>query len=215
MAEEKHYWQSLEELGGDPAFLARRGQELPSGQTLWEAAREAAAGESRRDFLKLMGFSLAAATVASCSPIPERRALPLVQQPEELIPGLSTYYATTCGGCSAGCGLLVKTRDGRPIKIEGNPDSPLTGGGTCAVGQGTVLGMYDDQRQKEPLWCGEPTSWESIDESVGERLSAVTARKGGIALLTGTILSPSTLQLIDDWKRRYPGTRHVVYDPVS
>ncbi|HTQ79105.1 MAG TPA: 4Fe-4S dicluster domain-containing protein, partial [Thermoanaerobaculia bacterium] len=190
-----------------------RHQELPDGRTLWETAAQP--GESRRDFLKVMGFSLAAATVASCTPIPQRKAVPLVDEPEGLIPGVANYYATTCGGCAAGCGLLVKVRDGRPIKIEGNPDSPLSQGGTCAVGQATVLSLYDDQRLKKPLLAKHPVSWQEADAAVIERLAGVARSGGRIVVLTGNLQSPATRQLLGEWLARYPGARHVVYEPVS
>src|SRR5580693_2871422 len=219
MSDPQRYWQSLEELADEPGLAARRRQELPGGETLWEAAAAVgaadAAGGNRRDFLKLMGFSLAAASAASCTRIPERRAVPLLDEPAEMVPGVANYYATTCAACPAGCGLLVKSRDGRPIKIEGNPDSPLSGGATCAVGQAAVLGLYDDHRLKAPLWKGAPATWPEIDAAVGRRLAAAAARGGTIALLTGTLHSPATLRLIADWQRRYPGSRHVVHDPVS
>src|SRR6476620_9160974 len=116
------YWKSLDELRGE---LRTR---------------------SRRDFLTLMGFSVsvaATAAAAACSRAPTQQAIPFASEPEEVVPGVANFYATTCAGCSAGCGLLVKTRDGRPIKVEGNSDSPIFGGGTCAVGQATVLSLYD------------------------------------------------------------------------
>src|SRR5436309_3223667 len=91
IADERRYWQSLEDLAEDPELVARRRQELPDGKTLWEAAGEP--GESRRDFLKIMGFSLTTAALASCTPIPERRAVPLVDQPEGLVPGVASRYA--------------------------------------------------------------------------------------------------------------------------
>jgi molybdopterin-containing oxidoreductase family iron-sulfur binding subunit len=197
---ETRYWRSVEELRGEPQ------QQGPP--TLEEGA-----GESRRDFLKLMGFSLTAATAAAltgCTRIPERQAVPLLAQPEGTLPGVESWYATTCAGCSAGCGLLVKTRDGRPIKIEGNPLSPLSRGATCAVGQATVLSLYDDQRLKEPLLHGRPASWADIDAFVMDRL------KGGrLALITETIASPSSQAVIEGFLKRFPGTLHAVHDPVS
>ena len=92
----------------------------------------------RRDFLKAAGFSLAAATLARCSRSPLSEAIPYVTAPEEIVPGRSYWMATTCHGCPARCGMLVKCRDGRPIKAEGNPEHPLSRGGLCAVGQATV-----------------------------------------------------------------------------
>jgi molybdopterin-containing oxidoreductase family iron-sulfur binding subunit len=171
---------------------------------------------SRRDFLKLMGFSLGAAALASCTPIPERQAVPpLALADGAPLPGVETWYATTCGGCGAGCGLLAKTRDGRPIKIEGNPSSPVSGGATCAVGQASVLSLYDDRRLKGPLLHGRPASWAEVDAYVAPRLEAIAAARGGLALLTGTVTSPSTRKLIADFLARHPGSRHVVWEPVS
>src|SRR5262249_23545371 len=127
------YWKSLEELRGELRGQKASVPPVPPPPPV----------ASRRDFLTLMGFSLgAAASAAACSRAPMQQAMPFVSEPEELVPGVANFYATTCGGCAAGCGLLVKTRDGRPIKIEGNGDSPVFGGGTCAVGQATVLSLY-------------------------------------------------------------------------
>ncbi len=175
---------------------------------------------SRRDFLKLMGFSLGAAALASCTPIPERQAVPpLTLADGAPLPGVETWYATTCGGCGAGCGLLAKTRDGRPIKIEGNPSSPVSGGATCAVGQASVLSLYDDRRLKGPLLQGRPASWAEVDAWVAPRLEAISAQSAshgsGLALLTGTIHSPSSRKLIADFLARHPGSRHAVWEPVS
>ncbi|HEY3568605.1 MAG TPA: 4Fe-4S dicluster domain-containing protein [Thermoanaerobaculia bacterium] len=175
---------------------------------------------SRRDFLKLMGFSLGAAALASCTPIPERQAVPpLTLADGAPLPGVETWYATTCGACSAGCGLLAKTRDGRPIKIEGNPSSPVSGGATCAVGQASVLSLYDDRRLKGPLLQGRPASWAEVDAWVAPRLEAISAQSAshgsGLALLTGTIHSPSSRKLIADFLARHPGSRHAVWEPVS
>ena len=125
------------------------------------------ADASRRDFLALMGFSLGA---AACSRGATQQAVPFVTAPEDLTPGVPNWYATTCGGCSASCSVLVKTRDGRPIKIEGNPDAPLFGGGTCAVGQATVLSLYDGQRLQQPLWRGAPVSWQEVDDAIESHL---------------------------------------------
>ena len=159
-----------------------------------------------------MGFTLAA---AACSRAPVQHAIPFVNAPEELTPGVANWYATTCGGCSAACSLLVKTRDGRPIKIEGDPDSPLFGGGTCAVGQATVLSLYDGERLRQPLWRGQPVSWADIDRNIEERLEAATAGGRRVVLLSGTISSPSTRDLIRGWSSQYPGFQHIVYEPVS
>src|SRR6185295_17062523 len=228
MSEDARSWQGHDELSR-AAPAPGRDKEFPGGKTLWEwigepspAAAGAASvaegeGETRRDVLKMMGFSLGALATAGAlgCRIPERRALPLVSEPEDLVPGVADFYATTCGGCAAGCGLLVKVRDGRPIKIEGNPDSPLSLGGTCARGQATVLSLYDEQRFKGPTWLGQATSWTEIDAAVSSRLAAVAARGHGIVLLTAPGLGPSFRRLIAAWQERFPGARHRVHEAIS
>src|SRR6185436_3448104 len=132
---------------------------------------------SRRDALSLVGFSLGAAGLAACR-APVQHAIPLPVASAELTPGVSRHYATTCGGCASACALLVKQRDGRPIKIEGNADAPLFGGGTCAAGQATVLSLYDEGRLRGPTWEGRPTSWEDVDRRVRAGLDEARARGG-------------------------------------
>src|SRR5262245_57466041 len=169
---------------------------------------------TRRDFLATFGAGLTGTAIAACTRAPVQKAIPLLVQPEDVTPGVATWYATTCGGCSAACGLLVKTRDGRPIKVEGNPDSGVSGGGTCAVGQATVLSLYDDARLTGPRWEGRPASWEEIDARIVERLNAA-GRRGRILLWSGPVVSPTLNRLIGDCRRRWPGFRHVVHEPLS
>ena len=114
-------------------------------------------GTTRRDFLSLMGFGVTAATLAACR-APTQKAIPMGVASEDMIAGVANYYATTCGGCASACSLVVKQRDGRPIKIEGNEVSPLFGGATCATGQATVLSLYDNERLRGPLWKGKPAA---------------------------------------------------------
>jgi Fe-S-cluster-containing dehydrogenase component len=169
---------------------------------------------TRRDFLTRVGFSLAATAIAGCSRAPVEKAIPFLNKPEEITPGVASWYATTCGGCASSCALLVKTRDGRPIKVEGNDKSGIFGG-TCATGQGTVLSLYDGDRLRGPLWHGEATTWDDMDARVEARLAAAIAAHHGVALLSGTIVSPSTRAVIAEWSARIPGFRHVAYDAVS
>src|ERR1019366_3311376 len=97
-----------------------------------------------------------------------------------LIPGRSYDYASTCGGCSAGCGLLVRNRDGRPIKLEGNPDHPLSRGGLCAVGQASLLGFYDEHRLRNPFEGSQPVEWQYVDQEMTRRLEAIRTQKGEV-----------------------------------
>ena len=170
---------------------------------------------TRRDFLTRVGFGLAASAIAGCSRAPVEKAIPFLNKAEEITPGVASWYATTCAGCASSCALLVKTRDGRPIKVEGNAESEIFGGGTCATGQATVLSLYDGDRLRGPLWYGEPTTWQDIDARVEARLAAAVAARHRVALLSTTIVSPSTRAVIAEWSARVPGFRHVVYDAVS
>ncbi|MBZ5667815.1 MAG: 4Fe-4S dicluster domain-containing protein [Acidobacteriia bacterium] len=170
--------------------------------------------DTRRDFLSLMGFTIAAGSLAGCR-APVQHAVPLLVGSEQNVPGVSNWYATTCGGCPSACSLLVKQRDGRPIKIEGNDQSALFGGGTCATGQATVLSLYDNERLRGPLWKGQPVKWREVDQQVIESLREAQQSGRRIVLLSGTLTSPSTLEIVAEWGRRYPNFRHVVYDAVS
>jgi Fe-S-cluster-containing dehydrogenase component/anaerobic selenocysteine-containing dehydrogenase len=199
--ETRTYWTSLEA----PRDLSRDPFVILSNQP---------AGATRRDFLSLMGFTLAAASLTGCTRGPVQKAIPLAASSDQLIPGVPSWYATTCAGCSAGCSLLVKTSDGRPIKIEGNADSPLFGGSTCAVGQATVLSLYDDERLRGPLWRGSDTTWDEMDRRVVDGLSAARTKQQKIVLVSGTLVSPSMRDIVGHWARN-ADFRHVVYDPIS
>ena len=211
MSTELRFWKSVDELRreGGPSASDR---DCLAG--LRAQGQQPAAPHSRRDFLTLAGFSVAAAALSSCSRGREMKAIPFVNKPEELTPGVANWYATTCGGCTAGCSLLVKTRDGRPIKIEGNAESALFGGGTCAVGQATVLSLYDQERLTGPLWHGQPVAWADVDARIEASLAAAGAQSKRVVLLSRTILGPATRDLIAQWSAR-PGFQHVAYDAVS
>jgi molybdopterin-containing oxidoreductase family iron-sulfur binding subunit len=182
---------------------------LPTGSTA-HAPLEA----SRRDLLSLMGFSLGALGLSACR-APVQHALPLPVASDQIMPGLSTSYATTCGACPSACGLLVKQRDGRPIKIEGNDASPLTGGGTCAAGQASVLTLYDEGRLRGPLWAGRETSWEDVDRRIATVLEASRGDTRKVVLLSGTVSSPSTRALIGELRTAFPTFQHVTADAMS
>src|ERR1041385_7992373 len=200
-------WKSLKEFDNGP----RQYTEFPGGLP---GANQSSRGNTRRDFLSMMGFTVAAAGLSGCR-APVQYAVPQVTASEQLVPGVANWYATTCGGCPSACSLLVKQRDGRPIKIEGNDQSTLFGAGTCATGQATVLSLYDGERLRGPVWKGKPTSWTEIDRSVLDSLRAAEASGRAVVLLSGTITSPSTLEIVAGWTKRYPKFRHVVYDAVS
>lgn len=202
------YWKSVEELYNGPTITG----EFPGGLPGKSGGRGLEG--TRRDFLALMGFSLAAVGLAGCRG-PVQNAIPLLAGADDIIPGVANFYATTCRGCASSCSLLVKQRDGRPIKIEGNAESALFGSGTCATGQATVLSLYDDERLRGPLWKGQSASWDEIDRQVLESLAQARAKGGKIVLLSQTVTSPSTREIIAEFGKAYPKFQHVVYDAVS
>ena len=202
------HWKNLDELYGNSYSNA----EFPGGLPSPDAAKPMDA--SRRNFLSLMGFSLVVAGLSGCR-APVQNAIPLVAGSDQIAPGVSNWYATTCRGCAASCSLLVKQRDGRPIKIEGNTASDLFGGGTCARGQATVLSLYDDERLHGPLWHGKPAKWKDVDRHILEALNAARGSEQRVVLLSGTITSPSTLDIIEAWRKQLPNFHHVIYDALS
>ncbi|MBT3235483.1 MAG: 4Fe-4S dicluster domain-containing protein [Bdellovibrionales bacterium] len=172
-------------------------------------------GQSRRSFLKSMGFSLSALPLASCMPIPVKKAIPYLIKNENIVPGVANWYATTCHGCDQTCALLVKCREGRPIKIEGNEKSPVTLGGVCPIGQGTVLSLYDSYRYKSPTISGKNVVWEEFDRQVMEQLEFMAKQKQRVVLFTGPVKSPSKQKLIKELTKRYSNIHHQVYDANS
>ena len=170
----------------------------------------------RRDFLKLAGFSLGAVSLGACERGPIEKAIPYLVQPDGITPGEPTYYTTVCGACPAGCGMLAKTLDGRPIKLEGNPDHPVSGGALCATGQASILELYDSHRLRAPLIDGRPSDWDALDAEVRETLGRLGAAGKKLYVLSRTVNSPTLARQIRSFVDGYPGAgRWVQYDPVS
>ncbi len=223
----RKYWVSLEQLQNDPEFIANSKKEFVSSPIIDDsklspgknsespmaegASKVGATGIfDRRDFMKLMAASTAMAS-AACYQKPMHKILPYVNQPPEVTFGIANYYASVCGECGAGCGTLVKTREGRPIKLEGNPDHPMNKGGLCARGQSSLLNLYDPDRLRRPMIGATGTTWEIVDKEVSEKLKATKH----IRLLTETIHSPSTLKLAKQFLTSFANSGHVVYEPIS
>lgn len=169
----------------------------------------------RRDFLRAVGFVVGGAILTGCGRGVERKAIPYLIPAGEVVPGRTYHYATLCGGCTAGCGVLTRNRDGRPIKLEGNPGHPVSGGGLCAVGQAAVLGVYDSKRLKGPLSGGKPADWAAVDGRVRAGLEAARAAGQSVRVLTGTLSGPTLRAGIDAFLARFPGGRRVAYDALS
>ncbi len=169
---------------------------------------------SRRDFLKLCGFSFAVSALASCkSKI--TKALPYAIAPPEITPGDALYYASSYVNGNEYCSIIVKTRDGRPIKIEGNTRSGVTFGGTTARVQASVLELYDGGRFHGPMKDGNSIPWDELDKEITDKLQKISDTNGRIVLLTPTIFSPSTEAVISAFLRKYSGSEWVQFDAIS
>lgn len=208
----KKYWKGLPELHNSPEFQKQAGNEfaepLPMDEFLSSDEAESK-GTSRRDFLKVMGFSTAAVALAACE-TPVNKSIPYVVKPEEVTPGVANFYASTFYDGHDYASVLVKTREGRPIKIEGNDLSKVTHGGTTARVQASVLGLYDGARLRGPMVKGKDESWKAADDAVAAGLS-----KGSVRLLTSTIISPSTAAVIELFGKKFSDFKHITYDAVS
>jgi len=168
---------------------------------------------NRRDFLKLCGYSLAITTVLSSCENAVQKAIPYLNKPEEITPGVANYYASTYINGSDYASILVKTREGRPIKIEGNNLSPISNGACSAQVQASVLSLYDNSRYRSPQINQKQVTWEAFDESILKALDS--QKENQIALLTPTIFSPSTKKAIQHFTSAYPNIKWVQYDTQS
>jgi hypothetical protein len=140
-----------------------------------------------------------------------QKAIPYLIKPEEIVPGIPNYYTSNYNGL----GVLVKTREGRPIKIEGNPNDPISNGGTDAQAQAAVLDLYDTARLKNPVVKGVDSNWDAADKLVKASLAEIAAKGGNIRILTDTILSPSTKSVIADFSSKYANVKQVIFDATS
>ncbi len=212
------YWKGEEELNRDPQFLADQkrefGEALPLEQALSDEGFEL--NSNRRDFLKYFGFSVTAVALASCYKTNVRHAVPYLVKPEEVTPGVANYYRSTCGACTAGCGVEVKVREGRPIKLDGSRDSAISKGGLCATGQASILSLYDTERLANPLIKNqEVQDWSTVDGEIKSKLAVLKATGKKVVLLSNTVNSPSTLRAIAAFKETYTNVEHISYDAVS
>jgi MoCo/4Fe-4S cofactor protein with predicted Tat translocation signal len=217
---DKKYWQSFGERHQSEAFQKTADDEFREELPLESLDDKGLldAKTPRRDFLKYLGFSTVAATLAASCEVPVRKVIPYVNKPENMIPGVADYYATTYVSGGDIVPVVAKVRDGRPIKIEGNELSSITRGGTSARVQASVLDLYDTARLPFPVqFTGgkmqEVTTFDAFDKLVSDALSA--AGGAPLVLLTGTLTSPTTKKIIAEFLAKHPGSRHVQYDADS
>ena len=217
--EQSNYWMSLEQAQGNPDFAKRAENEFLSSPYASSGQESGQDGFARREFLKYMGASLALATTA-CVRRPVQRIIPYAKAPLETTPGVSSFYASTWFDGVEGYGTLVRTLDGRPVKMEGNPSDPIGLGGLPVRAHAEVLSLYDPDRLKGPvrnLQNKNRTNHETISGQWADLDTKVQAElaKGSVAILSSTLPSPSAKAIIGDFAKVYPGTRWVQYDAMG
>ena len=215
MSTKKTYWKSVDQLEENNPMV----QDLTQNEFVEKLPVDAAtdsedeAGTSRRDFLKYVGFSTAAATLAACEG-PVIKSVPYVVQPERIIPGIANYYATTIADGFDFASILIKTREGRPIKVESNKTAGVNNSANARV-HASVLSMYDTLRLQGPKANGVDVSWDDFYLQVEAKMQAMAATNKPIVLLTQTLASPTTQAIIEGFVSKFPNVKHVIYDSVS
>jgi len=217
MSVKKTYWKGLSEKNQTPEFVEANSKEfqddLPIDQFI--------GGEDvdqfktpRRDFLKYMGFSVAAATLASCE-APVIKSIPYTNKPEEITPGVANWYRSAFYDGSDFSNVLVKTREARPIWLKGVKEGYAKGGITPRIST-SILNLYNSSRLNGPLANGKESSWESVDKNIKSELNKIASSGGNIRILSNTIISPSTHKVISEFKEAFgSNVEHVQYDPIS
>jgi molybdopterin-containing oxidoreductase family iron-sulfur binding subunit len=210
----REYWRSLDEISATPQFVDLLHREFPRQAIGW--SEDEHPGEGRRNFLKLMGASLALAGLTGCTRQPTEHIVPYVRQPEELIPGRPMFFASaaTLGGVANG--VLVESHEGRPTKIEGNPEHPATLGACDPYSQASVLQLYDPDRAQAASLNGEISSWGDF---FGVLRNALTAQKGkngaGLRILTETVTSPTMAAQFKAIQKLYPAAKWHQWEPAG
>jgi molybdopterin-containing oxidoreductase family iron-sulfur binding subunit len=208
VAQGKQYWRSLEELADTPGFREMLEREFPSQAWKWTDP------VSRRRFLSLMGASLALAGLSGCFRRPPGVIMPYVRQPEQLVLGKPLFFATSMTLAGFATGLLVESHEGRPTKIEGNPQHPASRGATDLYNQAAILGLYDPDRAQTINYHGRVRSWSDMLELLRQRLTS-RARGRGVALLTEAVGSPTLAWQLRHFLADYPQARWFQYEPAD
>ena len=216
MTSNKKYWQSVVEID-NPSIVETLSknefvEEIPTDEFLGDKKTLESSSTSRRDFLKYVGFTTAAATLAACEG-PVKKTIPYVVKPDDTILGVADWFASSIADGQDFANILVKTREGRPILVMPNKEA---GGTTNARVQASVLSLYDEQlRLKEPRKGENTITWTTAHNEIGKTLEALRNANEPVVLLTGTLASPSTTQIISEFIEAYPNVKHVVYDAIS
>ncbi len=197
-------WKSLGQKRMEVrASKAEFDEELPVGESVRQL--------SRRDFFRWSGVGFAVGLASGCDSKKAHKAMALLQAREGFTPGTDLWFATTCAGCAAGCGVLAKSRDGRAIKLEGNPDHPVGRGALCAAGQAQLRDLYDGERLRAPKAGGKDTDWSALDADLAARFKSARS----VRVLSSSLTSPTLRRAVDAFLKAFPDGRLVQADPVS
>ena len=207
----RNYWRSLEELAESEGFQELLEREFPRHAAEWQPD---AAG--RRQFMKVMGASLALAGLSACTRQPTETIMPYVRQPEEVIPGKPLYFATAVAHSAIAIGVLVESHLGRPTKVDGNPEHPASLGATDALAQASVLDLYDPDRSQTLTYLGDIRPWSGFLGAAREALGSQTAKSGaGLRFLTGATTSPTLADQFRTVLQKFPAAKWHRYEPVG
>lgn len=205
-SDNRELWKSLNDYNNNPEVLKLKHDEFLDGVTEKFDSKKLS-GLSRRKFLALLSAS-AALTATACTDYHDKgEIIPYNKRPEEVLPGVANYYASTCNGCEQACGILIKTREGRPIKVDGNPDHPINKGKICAKGQASILNLYDPARLHHPLKMRKEISWKNADKDIITALNDAQKEGKEIAIITELTTSPTTKKIFDDFVGKYPNAK--------
>jgi MoCo/4Fe-4S cofactor protein with predicted Tat translocation signal len=204
------YWRSLEELSQTEGFFEMVHREFPRQASVWPE------GASRRDFMKLMTASMALAGLSACVKQPLEPIVPYVRQPEPITLGLPLFFASAMPFAGYATPVLVESHEGRPTKVEGNPDHPASLGGSDVFAQASILDMYDPDRSQVITYTGDIRAWTDYANAIKGPLNSQKAVKGGgMRILTRTVSSPTLATQINAVLAAYPEAKWVQYDPLT
>jgi MoCo/4Fe-4S cofactor protein with predicted Tat translocation signal len=204
----KRLWQSLDELADTKLYRDFKENEFP-------ASYKESGGVNRRDVLKLMAASAAMAGLSACTKLPQEKIVPYVRPPEEIIPGVPLFYATSIPEAGGAVGLLVESHMGRPTKIEGNPEHPGSLGGTDALQQASILNMYDPDRAQTIRFDGQLSSWDDFVAAMGNVRARLLGKGAGLRILTTTVTSPTLGAQLKELLGAFPGAKWHQYEPCA
>jgi len=214
--EDINYWRSFEELCHDPAVKEAKFHEFADG-TKDDFDPSNLSSLSRRKFLALLGASAALAGTACSDYRDKGEIVPYNIKPEEITVGKPNFYSSTCTACANACGILIKTREGRPIKVDGNPDHPVNAGKICSKGQANILNLYDPERLKSPLKKSgsgfNKISWQNVDKEIITALTSAGNKE--IAVICHSNVSPTSVKALEDFGQKFPSAKVYFYEQFN